>query len=301
MSIPNDAKQLLFQLWRLEKGRSKMVPLPTPSSLMRNDLKTLEIGSYLLAAKHDGVRAILLFGHKAGERYIVFMQRNGRCDSTQAIACPHESTIYCGTALDGELMADGTYHVFDAVAVRGHSCAALPLQERLDMAREVVSEVTGPVYVKEFTAGKECGTFLRAFAAQPEKNVDGIILAPQNDPVGVGRLVKYFKYKPLDHVTVDLHWDPMSKLLRCGPPGNELIEAALRDIKWHDADFAEYKSGIVECSFIASGNEYTIKPKMQRDDKDTANSQFVVQRTMQNLKEDIKVEDIDRALGCVDE
>ena len=305
--IAQDAKRFLFQLWRLEPGHRKMVPLPTPSSLMRSDLNTLETKPYMLAVKHDGVRAILLFGHlpMSGERYVVFLQRNGRCDITTSITCPTSSAIFSGTVFDGERMDDGTYHVFDAVTVRGFSCSCLSLDKRLELATEALTEINGPVSVKSFIPGKDAGAFLTDFAARPDNDVDGIILAPLHDPIGVGRLVKYFKYKTPEHITVDLKWNTDSKLLLCGPPGNEQVEEALRGIHWHEGDFAMYDDGILECSFGKSDEErdeynemLTIKPKMRRDDKETANSQFVVRRTVQNLIENITVPEIARALGC---
>lgn len=304
-----DAVDLLCQLWGVKpRGRGWVVPLPTPSSLMRSDLASLRRREYLVAVKHDGVRAVLVLGwSKSSGRYAALVHRHGR--ARRVGVWSGDPMAYAGTALDGELLhgdggAEG-FRVFDAVAVNGRAVGSLPLSQRLEHARRAVASLESggrgalAVEVKSFVPSSEAGPLLEralsgASGAPPEKS-DGVVLAPENESVGVGRQVNYFKVKPVSEITVDLAWDPGEGLLRCGPPGRELIEDVMPRAVWSEERFSRLfpVRGVVECTISQSG---ALEPKLLREDKATANSKFVVQRTVANVEENIQAEEVIRAL-----
>tara|TARA_B100001113_G_scaffold171581_1_gene140389 strand:+ start:528 stop:1457 length:930 start_codon:yes stop_codon:yes gene_type:complete len=297
MRIEEEARKLIFQLWQFYLGKRKMIPLPTPSSLMRTDLKTLKNTDYLVTYKNDGVREILLFGftEKEEKDFCVFMQRNGKCKTSPFAS--RSPDVYMGTIFDGELV-EKDFVIFDVVTVNGISCASLPLRERLKMGKSVLPFITAKqgfnLFIKEFYDSDESEHVFKSFendAALRSGKYDGIILAPSLDSVGVGRLMRYFKYKPTTQTTIDLSWCRKEKLLRCGSPGFEILEDAIPAISWNLEDFLQKKDGVYECVIsqdLDDADNTILSPKIKREDKDSANSKYVVLRTFQNLQENIK-------------
>ena len=103
--------------------------------------------------------------------------------------------------------------------------------------------------------------------------------------------MRYFKYKPTTQTTIDLSWCRKEKLLRCGSPGFEILEDAIPAISWNLEDFLQKKDGVYECVIsqdLDDADNTILSPKIKREDKDSANSKYVVLRTFQNLQENIK-------------
>lgn len=302
MSIsPKDANKLLLSLWRANEsigGKPRtIVPFPTPSSLMRTDLKRLNQNSYLVTYKNDGLRSILLFGYfksdKDDQQWIkgsVFIQRNGYVK--EAFFTTDNEELYCGTALDGELV-NNKFIIFDVISIKGYSHISLPLLDRLKAGENILSSIKSKkieISIKQFVESADAKHIFDQFQKNEiPSNVDGIILAPKYDGVGLGRLVSYYKYKPTDQITIDLYWNKADKLLRCGAPGLEIIEDCIRDLSWEEEKFGD--NGVYECIITctksANLNIMNLLPKMRRFDKNTANSKYVVLRTVQNLAENI--------------
>lgn len=306
-----DANNLLLSLWQANEfvaGKPRrVVPFPTPSSLMKTDLPKLKHNDYLVTYKNDGVRCVLLFGYFKSEKNendwiksSVFIQRNGYV--TEANCTSLDDQLYCGTAFDGELV-DNNFIIFDVVAVKGYTHIALPLLDRLEAGKKILPSIRSrriTITQKEFVESSNSRNIFDKFQTNViPKNVDGIILAPKYEGVGVGRLVSYFKYKPTDQISIDLRWIKNDKLLRCGSPGFEIIEDCIKDLSWEEKDFGD--DGIYECivAFAQRDNLKTmnLRPKIKRTDKNSANSKYVVLRTVQNLTENIKPMEVYNSLG----
>lgn len=296
MKLEDEARKLIFQLWQFYLGKRRMIPLPTPSSLMRTDLKTLKNTEYLITYKNDGVRQILLFGFTENDEkdFSVFMQRNGKCNKSPFTST--SSDVYMGTIFDGELVGKD-FIVFDVVTVNGVSCASLPLRERLKMGESILPHIKNTngfkLFIKDFYDSEASQHIFESFESfEHDKALrgkyDGIILAPSLDSVGVGRLMRYFKYKPTTQTTIDLSWSTNDNLLRCGSPGFEILEDAIPAILWKFEHFSQKKDGVYECVISQGAANITLIPKMRREDKDSANSKYVILRTLQNLQENIR-------------
>jgi hypothetical protein len=320
-----EPSRILATLWQFTGG-VKGVPFPTPSSLMRSDLQTLSQSPYLVTFKSDGVRAVLLlfFEEKTEKNRALFVYRNGTTREISNLASADDA-LYNGTALDGEVVGD-EFIVFDAVAVRGYSVSSLPLRQRLIAVTEArPSMIFSPLRaaktpttnsstiaisiltVKEFWDGVDSEHVFKAFEGKRRdggSRADGVILAPASLPVGVGRLIRYYKYKPKGQITLDLSWTKESRLLRCGPPGFELVEDAIRNTTFDEKEFSALSSGVYECGIRSlaestdadSASSFRLFLKTRRFDKSTANSKFVVLRTVQNVIEDISLSEVYNAL-----
>ena len=316
----SDANNLLFDLWQIPRVKSnnkpkfkkrEVVPFPTPSSLMRTDLLKLKSRDYLVSVKNDGIRSILIFGSfrtQASnihfENMALFIQRNGVVSHSNYTT--DDTEIYCGTAFDGELLKDGSFIVFDMVSAYGYSYTSQELPKRLIAARNTVAKLipnsaTNLITVKEFFNKHDSRHLFDALSEGSllSLQVDGLILAPTVAGVGIGRLINYYKYKESNQITVDLSWCQNDRLLRCGPPGNELIEDAIRNVLWNEDDFKLFDNGVYECTLTKKTNELTLYPKIKRNDKTTANSKYVILRTVQNVIENIQPLEVWEALTCL--
>jgi hypothetical protein len=295
---------------------------------MRSDFPSLSQSRYLVTFKSDGVRAVLLlfFEEKTEKNRALFVYRNGStCEINNLTSA--DDALYDGTALDGEIVGD-EFIVFDAVAVRGYSVSSLPLRQRLLAVTEALPSMTfspsrsngtsgvdsgaiavSHLTVKEFWDDVDSEHVFKAFEKErcsDEFRADGVILAPASLPVGVGRLIRYYKYKPKGQITLDLTWDKKSRLLRCGPPGFELVEDAVRNMTFDEEEFSALPSGVYECGIRSHAegppnadiaSSFRLFLKTHRYDKSTANSKFVILRTVQNVLEDISLSEVYSALA----
>lgn len=300
-----------------------MIPLPTPSSLMRSDFEHIRSHQYLIAPKNDGVRALLLIILKNGHETIcVSIHRNGHVqDLSERITFPLHHNIEGGSILDGEWMThpDGSeeFVVFDAIAALGLSMRTALFSLRLVMAHACVRVLTTPpglkISVKKFIDPKESPDEARnlLMSVLDSNGVDGLILAPMTDSIEAGRQHHYFKYKPLSVITIDLKWDPLMKVLTCddrsdGGDAELLVESAMPGITWIEQDFADCCGGLWECFVrVVRRSEdrtplFQITPKCLRTDKTRANSPFVIRRTCQNINENISVVDLLNLFGLTE-
>lgn len=278
-----------------------MVPLPTPSSLVRNDFDRLRSNPYLVTEKNDGVRAVLLVGieNRTDRIILASVSRSGFVtDMRSKIYFNNGDTVEQGSILDGEWV-DDTFIVFDCIAALGFSVRETNLSQRLLYAKSVVNHLQFDgvnIVVKTFydPTSEEGQKFLRA----PLKSeTDGIIVAPDYEGlIELGRQFHYYKFKPLEMITVDLYWDSERQVLLCDD--RELVESALPGVQWDVADFKQFGSCLLECYVRLGGKDqddrviFVLKPKCPRVDKNKANSAFVVQQTCRNVEENITQDEL---------
>lgn len=275
--------------------------LPLPSSLLRHDLQVLTRGDYLVAPKHDGVRALLLLFVCDAQPCAALVARNAK--TTRFAYTSHEITDHQGTLLDGELSASGHFVVFDAYSASGYDLKACTLPTRLRAVKHHVARLSAaaPVVVKsplsievKRFARADPESVLSAWAAGTLAGFDGIVLAPVDARVCKGRHPTYYKYKPRDQHTVDLAFapkrdEPVSVLHLCCSAGSALPFTCYPDVP----SFARAHRGIVECSVQARDDGgVAIVYLKNRADKSVPNSRFVVDRTIENFVEAIKPEEV---------
>ncbi len=218
-TIPKDEEIEVFEsfneLYGLPYG-SRYVPAPLPVSLTRNGLCEIRRspGNYLCSLKNDGERHLLLFSNseKTDQNFVALITRKGHINFC-AFWDPDvaDGPLLDGTLLDGELMKDGSFVVFDSVAVTGYDCKPLVFSKRLDAATKYVEKMNklfrlanvknmNAVRAKKWVHPHKIRSLLQR-GVLPEHN-DGLIIVHDNSPYGRNRTHSIMKWKP-SH-TVDL-------------------------------------------------------------------------------------------------
>ena len=303
----NDARAFSASLLGLSRFQEHR--LPVPSSILRNDLRILGRKRYLVAPKQDGVRHLLLLGWSPTIGfYAALIERCGR--TTPILYQSSSISDHQGTLLDGELMDDGRFVVFDAYAASGYNLKACTLPERMRgaepsilrirAAQSTLQEHRFMPELKDFASATD-ESVRKAWQLGSSPGYDGIVLAPAIDKVQLGRLPAYFKLKPKTQHTIDLLYTPLlsaGKLrLQCAN-GEALpfcVDVDSVDCKRAKRGVAEFS--LVPATIIENGKQLTLCWQRNRTDKTTANSRFVVDRTVQNFLEDVQVDDI---IGAID-
>ena len=294
-----DIHTIIPRLWNVEWSRNDL-PCNNPCSLMRKDMQTLATNDYLVGAKADGVRAFMIFSFTEEPEfdYTAVVNRTGR-GTMLAIDAPLD--FYSGTLLDGEMVTDAkgdmTYHVFDIVAISGYTMVNKSHSVRRGEMKRVVTMLTlmNPqmkmkiVEKKWFTLGSvEYSEIVDSILPSP---CDGLIFVPeQGRPLAPGRQVDHFKWKTAIHHTVD--FIIKDREIFVGDRG-AIVPAKLVHVTAYKnpMDIAMDDATVVECKMTkrGDGTSWVAHFLRVRHDKDTANDQRVVLRTLQNIEENILV------------
>lgn len=275
-------------------GGGTTFPGPQPVSIDRGHFGVLQ-GTYFLSEKTDGVRyAMLVCSYKDAIVTTVFDR------TLTPYLFPLRETpraMAQGTVLDGELVYDKhdkrwVYLVFDAIVVSGVPVSRLTFKKRLDaaaMALECYSPSDADpaaVLIKPFLLASPdvASTYAdRVKEASTRYGIDGIIFMPADEPVCYGRHDRLFKLK--QHHTIDflarngkLHiYDETARRNKpvgtpAGPNAGLAVDGA-----------------IVECE-LCRDKEWTVLSV--RTDKKTANNKFTFEKTLLNLQEKLRLEDV---------
>ena len=301
-------------------------PCPQPVSLERRDLLKLCEAQYFVADKTDGVRYLLLLTKLDGRNVAFFVDRS--MNFYQTIVAAKQTFFHDrGTLLDGELAWHKPLHdsvdrrlvylVFDVVCCANESLINHPYVERLQKIRGIVDLagaeirsadeastaakkgkiISGGTPHSMFFAPKQClelsmiSTLLRQFPQMPYAT-DGLIITRNELPVQSGRAKCIFKWK-MRH-TIDLLVD--EGVLYMGKGVNRL--EFFNGIKGYSFQFPvvdiENIAGRVVAEFAISVENKTVALSLDRirSDKGHPNSEFTIQRTVQDAEDAISVEEV---------
>lgn len=304
------------KFWGSQKNRRPRLPLPC--SLDRDNIGMLESEPYMVAYKTDGDRRVL-YAHCDGQFF--WVDRN---DSfVQSLGHSTSPNIFAGTILDGEYVdtvAPPIFLVFDCVALTGTPVHRQPLARRLlhaVTASRLIRLDGVRIRVKTTVKAVDLCRLLRLKDPDGVPS-DGLIFTPANHAVSsMGTCMRLLKWKQPSHHTVDL---------RCRhqeyPPPRENLYTVLsedgrivgRDVEIlartstteeeargcttsSSVDVALNKK-IVEfqwcphkSTFLPCYDPTTKQPKI-REDKPRANTLYVVERTLQAIKDNVTVHDL---------
>ena len=274
-------------------------PGPQPISIERRHMHLLSEKPYMVCEKTDGVRmALVCLGGVS-----VLVNRSMTMFPVKLRTPPKARN---GTILDGEYTKTKTgqdhYMVYDALIEEGKNVKKENLDIRLQTAdkfvRKILKTVKDPflVKVKSFYTMGDVGTVVEKVKSDSfDYNNDGLVFTPVNEPVRMGTHETMFKWKPLDHNTIDF----LVKNRRDGTVGlyiqdrGELVFSSL--IKQEQLS-SEWRStlvdnSIVECQYQSDAWPKWWKPKNMRTDKTHPNNRRTLTRTIVNIEEDIKIEE----------
>lgn len=248
-------------------------PGPQPISIERKHFAVLQSQSYVVCEKTDGVRHMLVCYEDAnGKKLCALVDRAFHVTYTTL-------TVPRDTILDGELL-DSVYYVYDAIRIKGEDLRNKKLTERLAKARAVVKMILKQpqlqVKVKDMVPLAQVSTI------QLSEKSDGLIFTPVNEPIRIGTHETLFKWKPHHHITIDF-------LVK---NGKDLYiqdrQAGLRKEAELHLSTRPYKDGtIIECDYRKLG----WFPVKERPDKTYPNNRRTFDRTIVNLRENIKLEE----------
>lgn len=249
----------------------ELFPGPQPISIERKHYVALRRQPYVVCEKTDGIRHMLVCFEHCGKKLCVLVDRAFHMTYTTL-------TVPKDTVLDGELLGS-EFLVYDAVRVKGEDVQKLTLTERLEKARVVVKGILKQpklrVSVKTMLPLSEVSKIVLSDTS------DGLIFTPVNEPVRIGTHETLFKWKPRHLITIDFYVKN----------GRDLcIQERGGGIKKHADLFStdQYPDGtIVECDYRDMG--WT--PVKIRTDKTHPNNRRTFDRTLVNLREDIKLEE----------
>jgi hypothetical protein len=205
----------------------------------------------------------------------------------------------------------GSYHAHDVFVLGGVQTHTLRFSTRLDLVDEAIAELgVAGVVRKPFVPlstfavrseagetgeadGREAGESGEANGREADGRnavpTDGLILAHSAAPATFGSDPWVLKWKPPDKCTIDL----VVERKKCGVHFSRRVAARTSNGRRALAEFdAAAFTGTLPCvfEFAMVGGRWT--PIHRREDKATANTEFVVEQTVVAINEAITVDEI---------
>ena len=263
-ALSGDLKKFIATKW--ESSNAERFPGPQPVSIEKVHIPLLSKNRYLVCEKTDGVRHFLVcFTDSLGRKICALVNRSFDYEL-------YPLTLPRDTLLDGELIGN-EYIIHDAVCIKGEDLRQKSLTERLTYARSVVKSIIPIQKLKV-----KCKNMLEykdmTQLVLDEKTTDGVIFTPVDEPVRMGTHRTLFKWKPRERITIDFYLKN----------GNFCIQHETKMLIVQKYPEHKEKEGIYECSF--DGDIW--EPIMKRTDKSHPNNKRTYERTLVNIKENIK-------------
>ncbi len=307
-----EIKNDILNLW--PNRNNDHFPGPLPVSLERINLHKLVKYPYLISLKSDGIRFFMI--NYDNKTYMIDRSFNF-FEVYQNFSCIQHAQNKLSMLFDGELIKNNlgnwVYFIHDCVVMDGLNISKEILDTRYEHIKEVLSNNWSYVGVDDIK--REASTFnisLKKFYKfedieevlfiinnnKCDHKTDGLIFTPRTLPVCTQTQYSLFKWKPKDSHTFDFKIIDKNNLYNAYVSHNQkdLLYATHEKNSEEGNKFREelekigFKSGsIVECSYNDKTESY--KPIMIRYDKAHPNSLYTVDKTILNIKEDIKLEE----------
>lgn len=234
-----------------------------PISIERKHLGLLIKNRYKVCEKTDGTRSFLV----SDETGVWLLNRAMKKTPFEGFRLAKESI------LDGEITQDGSFIVHDAMVIGGSDISQLNLDERIKLYTAFIRscpKVIGKIKIKQHRDLKDISEI-----DPMAPGIDGLIFTPIDEPVRVGTHETLFKWKPTELNTVDFVYKEGYLCIQ----GPKYIQKAT---------FQAPEHSIIECKF----ENGVWLPVKTRTDKNYPNNLRTYQRTLVNIREDIKFSDI---------
>jgi len=282
-------------------------PGPMPVSLTEESISKLNTYPYVVSEKTDGVRFLLL--SYLGITYLANRNYEFYVVGASLFDIPADSEKGLDYLVDGELLGGDTYVIHDIITSSFHpGIAEKFFDQRYSAAKALMEKYIVNdallVELKKFYSTKDIGLLIK----EKKYKSDGYIFTPKTKQVGTHTQYNLFKWK--EHHTFDfrLFSYTAGKYDLFAMEDNGLSERCFANIIY-DSDentklFAsalsencpEFVNGdIVEFSTNKEANFYY--PKAVRKDKDKPNALKNIQRTIENVKNNISLENLVKHLS----
>lgn len=309
-------KQKFLSYWPSRKN--DFFPAPQPVSLERRDIYRFKKYPYTACVKSDGMRFVMVCTIVDGVCQTFMVNRAFRFYEVDQC---FGNNIYKETMFDGELVKTGenrdkwTYIIHDCIAFCGDDISKKPFNERYELVKLAIETLwthhtydnnlekidSFPIEIKKFYKFTDLDKLVDDMnKGRINHNTDGLIFTPLTMAIGMHTQYSLFKWKPRNLHTFDF------KIIE---KDNEII-AQVND-KGKLTNFAgidkntevgkmfinklnnlkDYKDGcIVECDYDEVTDCYM--PKLVRVDKTHPNGLYTVDKTLLNIRQDIKLQEL---------
>lgn len=307
-------RKIILSHWQITDDRD-FFPAPQPVSLERRDLSKLIEYEYLVCAKSDGMRFLLIcYG---GNCYMVdrafkFYKVTLNFKNEELYNFNEEYSNTLGGIFDGELVLNKQnkwqYVIHDCINIHGNDISKNIFPVRHSEIIKVTCDYWIPdgsefrVTSKQFFPFKQLGLLNRLILEEKLDHVtDGIICTPKNKKVGSHTQYDLFKWKPRhlhtfdfkiiknsDGITAFVNKNGIHVPYAFAPHGSVEEKIFLDGLEKNCPEFTN--NSIVECDYDDENDTYT--PIKLRHDKSHPNSFFTVRKTLCNIKENISMDEL---------
>lgn len=252
-----------------------------PISLTRAHISNIMSHAYYISIKLDGERFLCVIRNAQ----MFFISR-----AMQVFRGPAHTALaqFNNTLLDGELCDKIRFAIFDVLCVSGHNVMHAPLGDRLESIRPLFNAMLDSPFqfeMQQFMPMSDLHGALARNAAS--ERFDGIIFTPAKLPYRLGIDRNLFKYKAADRNTVDLLVGSGCNLF-CGGGKASGPMKPMGSLSFAPAWIRD--GMLVECLLTRLGQsaaDHVWKPIKIRTDKTTPNVEWVVERIVQSIRDNI--------------
>lgn len=281
----------------------RQFPGPQPISIdVKSHFDIIKTGDYMVAPKTDGVRACMVICDTDGIHTISLYDRT--LQQPYGVYLTHvPRAMYqgAGTILDGEIVKEKTsgrwvFMIFDCLILCSIPQFHKPFTERLrcvssalSMAYQESVDDTLRLELKKFIP-LETAPMLGKELLDPRFESDGFVYMPVNEGYIFGHHKTFFKLKSTHSVDF-LYKEGYLHVF------NQTTRRHVRSGILEDTS-EEYPNGvIIECvltGYNSTPSKRQWRPIMVRTDKDKANTLYVLDKTLLNMKEQLSYETVRR-------
>jgi hypothetical protein len=297
-------------------------PASLPTGLLQKNLKELNSSDYRIFEKTDGQRFLLCFLTQDDKRLCFAINRSNQYHLL-TIQMAGNGDIFKCTIFDGELIqlpsGKHEFQIFDCLFANGTCLVEEKYEYRHKIATSMcpsfsMYEAKNPfkIRVKESISSTRMAEIYHDTSTVPYK-IDGFILVNAELPYIIGPddyLLKYKFYHTMDFYTtivqdlkdrkIKYQFNVTSVKKQGNSTGMNMVQTGLVDDAWlssfKDIDhktvspssmesLAIFDNVIIECAWSKESRMW--KPEKIRSDKDFANNQTTLDRTMTNVQENI--------------
>jgi len=289
------------KIWGTFKhGKSPPIfPGPQPISIERRHFQTLQNGKYVVCEKTDGVRHALICLTYEGKKLAFFINRALKLTPVK-LAFPKKA--YEGTLIDGELVDNKLFMVYDGMMIYNENIMNLNFEERIQKTDMFIKGIMKlkkdkvQIKIKNFFSTNNIKSFFETYIPTITYKTDGLVFTPVNEPIRVGTHETMFKWKPRDLNTIDFQVKRRGQTswgLYIQDRGVLIFQSQVEgeENEWLKED------NILECQYMIDCEPAWWKPIGIRTDKHHPNNRRTYYRTMVNVRENIQEQEFIKILS----
>jgi hypothetical protein len=288
----------------MKQHHSFRFPGPMPITVEREHVTAIRHGGFMFTPKADGLRVLLIFLRyyieNARQRLCVLLYRDGTC---RLIQLSVNVQIYDngGSVFDAELvqlndMQTMRLEVFDCYAFRGVTVTSSQLQRRLLLIETLISQTNQssrehfllsakPYFSLSKVNIENAEAFLHN-THQLDYATDGVVLVSVGPMRKCGTTSDQFKLKHRHTADLIVVLDEDDDLYYMAS-SDESDDTYVTKQQLYELPEGCTVNSIIECDMTISDGIVIFTPMQVRYDKSLPNTEHVIERTVQTIKDNI--------------